>query len=1133
MKKIKLFRYCIALVTIFSFSLSSIAQNFKSIKFENISTRHGLSQSSPNCIFQDSRGILWIGTEDGLNKYDGYDFTVYKPVINNPFAITNNRINCIIEDKEGNLWMGTNGGGLNIYNRQSGSFLLFTGYDSIEFQANIINCLYLDDNDIIWVGTVNGLKKIDQKKREITSYLNNPFSLNSICNDVITCIINGKPGFLWIGTEKGLNKMNLKRESFTWYLNDPTDNKSISDNTISCFFRDESNSLWIGTANGVDLYDDSNDQFVRLKLPEFKEINGSKIYNITSINEDTDGNIWIGSFGKGLYIYYKSLDQISNLTYNHSNPYSLSNNEVLSIFRDQSGIMWVGSNGLDKYNPKKEKFILYNFDPYSSESNVYRHIHTIYEDDAGVLWIGSKSDGIHLLDRRKKISWNITSNGSGGLSSNKVRVIREHPEGTMWVGTDDNGLNKIELDEYRKPAKYTYFYHDPSVFNSLSSNTIYSLYFDDENTLWIGTDNGISRLDLSTNDIKRYIPNPNDPNSLNNNTAYYIYGDRIGEIWVATDDGLNKYVPDLDGFIHYVSDENDSTTLSSNELLTVYEDRESTLWIGTYAHGINSFDRSSEKFNRYEEISELATAVVYGILEDANRNLWLSTNDGILKFNPSNNPPITHFTIEDGLQSNEYNGGAYFQSTSGEMFFGGQYGFNSFFPKQVTVDSTPPKIILTELKVNNIKITPGEKSIIKKQISEVKELVLRSFQNNITLSFAALQYANPEGNQYKYMLEGFDKNWIDAGIHRFVSYTSLPYKSYTFRVIASNSDGQWNKKGLFLKIRIKPPFYATTGFRLLLILLVILAVYLIIRNRINRENKQKEKLQKEIEEFTQELEEAKVQLEKQKEEITIQRQEIKLREKEQQDIMWFNEGLNKFSDLMSKDKGDLKKLTRNTIKSLVDYVEAEQGGIFLYNDDDPNEPNLELIANYAYNEKRMHDRFLVGEGYVGTCFKEKNVIELDHLEKGYTSLKSGLGEEDPKYIAFIPIKMDEDVIGVIEIASFKKLKGYKISFIQKMSETLHSIISSEKFTEKMLKMVEQSKLQSEELIAQEEILKQNLEEMAESQQEAMQREDFLVKQAEEFASNEALMQEEIDKLKAENEGLKKNNSKSVKKESKK
>jgi hypothetical protein len=556
-------------------------------------------------------------------------------------------------------------------------------------------------------------------------------------------------------------------------------------------------------------------------------------------------------------------------------------------------------------------------------------------------------------------------------------------------------------------------------------------------------------------------------------------------------------------------------------LLTIYEDGKGIFWIGTYAKGLNSFNPETEEFNRFEEISELSTAVVYGILEDTRSNLWLSTNDGVFKFSPSEKRIIRHFTVEDGLQSNEFNGGAYFKSNSGEMFFGGQYGFNSFYPDKVSIDTIPPKIILTELKINNRVITPGKDSPIACHISEVSEIILNSRQNNFTLSFAALHYAYPEGNHYKYMLEGFDKDWIDGGTQRFVSYTSLPYKTYNFRIIAANSDGVWNEKGLSVMIKIKPPYYSTTGFRILIILLIILAVYFFIRNRIMAESKQKEKLQKEIEKSTRELEEARVQLEKQQEEITIQKQEIRLREKDQQDIMWYNEGLNKFSELMSKNKGDIKKLTQVIISNLVDYVGAEQGGIFLLNDENSDDIHLQLVANYAYNEERLNSRFLIGEGNIGTCFKEKNVIELEHPDKEYTAVRSGLGEDHPKYLIFIPIKMDETIEGVIEVASFKKLKGYKVSFVQKMAETLTSIITSEKTTQRMLKVVEQSKLQAEELSTQEEELRQNLEEMSAAQEEAIRREGNLMKKASESDSNVSSLKNEIKLLRSENLKLKK------------
>lgn len=1110
-------------VFLFVFTAIDVFSQEGTIKFENVSTREGLSQSSPNCIFQDSRGILWIGTEDGLNKYDGYSFIVYKPEVNNPGSISNNRIKCIIESKDGNLWIGTNGGGLNVYDRKKDLFEYFDGYDSSYFNHKIINCLHENDDGTIWAGTNNGLLRIEPSKKNTLLFVHDPYNSASISDDLITCVTSDNYGYLWVGTQNGLNRMNSGKESFKWYLHDDEIESSISNNSITCFLLDKSNTLWVGTSEGLNLYDHSSEEFERISLNHKKRINGLTEYIITALAEDNNGNIWIGTNGDGVDVLSKNMNQIINLRYNHTNPYSLSNNEVLSIFRDQSGIIWIGSNGMDKYNPKKEKFALYNFDPYSSEGLVYRHIHSIYEDDYGVLWIGSKSDGILILDRIKKISRNIMmeESQSDGISSNKIRVIREHPEGTIWVGTEDNGLNRITLDEERIPSSFEVFTHNPIDFNSLSGNTIYSLYFADEDSLWIGTDNGITVMNLSTNEIKWYVANPDKPNSLNNNTAYYIYGDSHGTIWIATDKGINKFDPGIDGFSHYVSQPEDSNSLSSDELLTIYEDRNGTLWIGTYAKGINSFDPETETFNRFEEISKLSTAVVYGILEDDQSNLWLSTNDGVFKFNPAEKRILRHFTVEDGLQSNEFNGGAYFVSMSGEMFFGGQYGFNSFLPNKVSVDKIPPKIILTELKINNKTITPGEDSPIDSHISEVTDITLNSRQNNFTLSFAGLHFANPNGNQYKHMLEGFDKDWIDGGTQRFVSYTSLPYKTYYFRVKAANSDGIWDENGLTIRIKIKPPFYSTTAFRILIILLIIVIIYFFIRNRINMENKQKEKLQKEIEKSTHELEDARIQLEKQREEITIQKQEIKLREKEQEDIMWFNEGLNKFSELMSKNKGDIKKLTREIISNLVDYVGAEQGGVFLLDDENRDDMKLQLVGSYAYNKERSNQKFLIGEGYIGTCFKEKKVIELEHPEKEYTTVRSGLGEEFPKYLIFIPIKMDETIEGVIEVASFKKLKGYRVSFVQKMAETLTSIISTEKATQRMLKIVDQSKLQSEELLAQEETLRQNLEEMSATQEDAMRREDDLIKQAEEFATNETLLQDELEKLKSENQKLKK------------
>lgn len=1106
------------LLLLFSYSLSLNSQYVGSIKFENISIKDGLSQSSPNCIIQDSRGILWIGTEDGLNKYDGYSFIVYKPEQGNEKSISNTRIKCLLEDSNGNIWVGTNGSGFDVYNRDYDNFTRYGLPDSNFVQSSVVTSLDKTQNGEVLIGTMSGLFIFNPSNSSIEAFYNDP-SKNSISDNSITCITKNYKSDFWIGTTYGLNYFDAKKRSFTNYFQDETSQNKLSYNYIRSLLFDSENVLWVGTAKGIFIFNEENETFNYVPVPDNYSagING---YLINDIEEDNDGNLWIATNGGGLDIYLRESYQFLNLRYNHNNPYSLSTNEVLSVFKDNSGIMWIGSNGLDKYNSKKEKFALYDYVPFSDNSDIYRHIHSIYEDNNGVLWIGSKSDGIHVLDRKQKKSFRITSRGdNSSLSSNKIRVIREFPVGTLWVGTDDNGLNKIILDENRKPKAFIHYNNNPLNVNSISSNTIYSLFLDSKGLLWIGTDYGISRMNIETGDIIRYEADPENPFALNNEVAYYIFGDSKENIWISTDNGINKYNSETDGFDHFMFDDEDKNSLSSNEILTVFEDRNGIFWIGTYAHGINRFDPVSNKFDRYSDVSQLNRSVVYGILQDNKGFLWLSTNNGIIKFDPEKRS-INQFSIEDGLQSNEFNGGAYFISKSGEMFFGGQYGFNAFFPELVKTDTVKPKIILTELKVNNRIISPGKNSPIKKHISEVKEIIFSNSENNFLITFAALHYANPENNKYKYMLEGFDKDWIDCGAQRFVSYTRLPYKTYTLRIKASNSDGEWNEEGLAIKIKVKPPFWLTLWFKILVILFFVFIIWKFVKNRLSAEEKQKEKLKKEIEKNARELESAKKMLEAQKEEITLQKQEIKLREKEQEDVTWFNEGLSKFSDIMSKNHGNNQKLLQDIISELVKYVEAAQGGIYIVNDDTENDIYLELASNYAYPVNRLGLRFLSGEGYVGACFKDKKVIEIDNLDKKYTVLKSGLGEESPKYLVVIPLKIDEIVAGVIELASFKKLKGYRISFIQKMAESLTSIISSEKATERMMRLVEQSKIQADELSSQEEELRQSLEEMMATQEESNRREEELVKQAEEFASREIILQEELDQIKKENNFLK-------------
>jgi ligand-binding sensor domain-containing protein len=1098
-----------------------VAQTTRSnVKFDNLSIKNGLSQSSPNCIFQDSRGLIWIGTEDGLNKYDGYTFTVYKPEPNNPNSISNSRILSIVEDQSGNLWIGTNGGGLNRYNRNNEQFQHFLPGtpDEPSVAGSIINCMLSLQNGQLWIGTENGLSVYDQQTGKFINPAQEYPAMQTWTGILVRALETDRNSLVFAGTNLGLFRFDIKNKHLEQFMHSPADSRSLPADGITALLFDKENRLWIGTETGLARMETSG-AFTPVNCSANEEGNIPAV-PIKALLQDDAGDIWIGTYGKGLDIWSDRTQRYINYSYDYNNPYSLKNNEVLSLYKDFSGIIWVGSNGIDLYNPKKEKFVLYDYVPYTREKLVFRNIHPIYEDGEGVLWVGSKSDGLHRLDRNAKTYTRYIHDpgNANSLSSSRIRAIREFPAGVLWIGTDDQGLNKVYLDENRKPLRYKQYRHDPDNPNSLSSNRIYSFYTDNTGKLWIGTDNGLTIMNTESESFKQYLPDTAVAGSLSNTTVYAIYGDKAGNIWLATDYGVNRFDPAADGFVHYIHQVGNDNSLIHNEILSFCENSKGELWIGTYGKGLDQFNPVTGTFKHFAAVEQLSTAVIYGILEDESGKLWLSTNNGILKFNPATGE-TNQFSIEDGLQSNEFNGTSYFKSSSGEMFFGGQYGFNSFLPNEVVIDSVPPRIILSDLQVRNKSVSPGKDSPINININEVKEILLDHKQNNFTLYFSALHYANPELNQYKYKLEGFDEEWIEVGNKRFVSYTSLPYKTYTFRVIASNSDGVWNEQGLSVKIRIKPPFWATLWFRIFLIITVIWAVVFVVRQRLNAAQKQKKIIEEKFESSSRELEEARKQLEIQHDEIVIQKRELKLREKDQENLLWFNQGLGMFSEIFSKNRNDLQKLCHVTIEKLVEYLEAQQGGIFLLNDEKEEDPYLELIASYAFTIEKTQKKFIIGEGYVGSCFFEKHFIEIDNLSEEYACLRSGLGSEYLKHLLLAPLKINDECVGVVELGSFRKIKGYRISFVEKLMESFAAIIHTEMYSARLKKLIEQSNLQSKELEASEEQLRMNLEEIMATQEESARREDELIRLAEESATHEEMLNQEIELLKLKIEEL--------------
>jgi signal transduction histidine kinase/ligand-binding sensor domain-containing protein/CheY-like chemotaxis protein len=848
---------CILLLLNTSFHLPAQSPNQQmDIYFEHISLEHGLSQSTVLCILQDSKGFLWFGTEDGLNRYDGYHFKVYKPDPKNPSSLSFNWIWSIFEDHEGILWIGTTGGGLNKFDRKTE---MFTHYkripeDPTSLSNNFVFSIIEDQEGMLWVGTYWGLNKFDRESDKFTHYMPNPEDLNSLSHHSIQVISVDHTGVLWIGTDGGgLNKLEPKKGKFTRYMNVPGNEESLSHNTVRAIYEDSSGVLWVGTTGGLNKFDPQKEKFVRY-MADPGNPNSLSHNEVNSIYEDRSGTLWIGT-EEGLNVFDREKQIFTHYKANPSAPNSLSYNSIWSIFEDRSGVLWVGTNvgGLNTYNKARERFSHFYSDPNDPNSLSENKVWAIWEERPGLLWIGT-AGGLKKWDREKK-RVTLYKNDPGNpnsLSHNTVKVIYEDLSGVLWIGTD-GGLNKFD----REKEIFTRYMADPTKPNRISHNIIYSIYEDRTGILWIGTFGGLNKFNRKKETFTCYKYDPGNPNSLSHSVVRVILEDRFGVFWIGTGGGLNKFDPDTETFTCYAAVPGIPDSLSHNNIYSIHEDQSKTLWIGTAGGGLNKLDRERKTFIHYNMEDGLPNDVIYGILEDEHGNLWLSTNKGLSMFNPQTER-FKNYGIKDGLQSNEFNSGACYRSKSGEMFFGGINGFNAFFPGTIKDNTYKPPIVITDFQIFNKSVSIGQKldgfTILNKDISETQEIRLSYKHTIFSFEYAGLHYAVPDKNQYAYKMEGLEKDWNYVENRRFATYTYLPPGKYIFKVKGSNSDEVWNEEGVSLKVTIVPPFWKTGWFYLLCILFFLLLILGLHRLRVRRLKNQEKRLTQLVNERTQELE---------------------------------------------------------------------------------------------------------------------------------------------------------------------------------------------------------------------------------------------------------------------------------------
>jgi methyl-accepting chemotaxis protein/ligand-binding sensor domain-containing protein len=846
-----------------AFFSAGLAQD-ETLRFTHLTVEDGLSQNYIRAIVRDYRGFMWFGTDNGLNRYDGNSFRIYQHDVKDSTSISDNRIACVYEDRKHRLWSGHVSGGLSLYNRDRDAFIRFIhqSQDTTSLAGTDVFSLLHDSRDVLWIGTSAGLDRFEENTGRFFHFDNGSKESAALKTTTIRSMCESRDGSLWLASTNGLFRLHPDRKTLERFLNDPRDPNSLGYNELR------------------------------------------------SVAEDAEGRIWIATYGGGLNVFDPATGTWQLYAYDPRNPDGISYNVLQAMCRDSAGTtLYIGAeNGgliiLDIRTRRFRKCLPDIGDPTSITSN---SIWSIYQDGRGVLWVGTFNGGINLsspyLNR-----FRIYRAQPGGLNNSYILSIHEDRRGDLWIGTDGGGLNHID----RRTGKYTYYKHDPDNPSSICGDAVLCVYEDRLGQIWIGTwAAGVDRFDRNSGRFihyRRRFLNWQQAGIQNNFT---IREDRKGDLIVSSDPGLqildrkrdifvpfdSRYpIPDLRttnelcliqdrqgifwmggwqalrrvdpsnlSFTHFQPVSSDPNSLINGNVLCITEDSRGTLWIGT-GGGLSRFIPETQSFASLTTEDGLPSNSIQAILEDSQGNLWISTMKGIAKWtgavaNPDK-PAFRIYDASDGLPGDEFKYGAAFRSRSGELFFGGQRGFVSFYPERIRDNPVIPPVSITNLLIFNREAKVGEKgSPLKKPIWETQELTLSHKQSVLSFDFSALNYILPQKNQYAYRLDGFEDEWNEVGTRRTATYTNLNPGHYTLMVRGSNSDGIWNNEGTRLRIHIRPPSWKTTWFRILTALAVCAGAYLFYKWRMRSLHQRREALETEVAERTAEVEQKKNEIE--------------------------------------------------------------------------------------------------------------------------------------------------------------------------------------------------------------------------------------------------------------------------------
>ncbi|TKG90761.1 hybrid sensor histidine kinase/response regulator [Puteibacter caeruleilacunae] len=852
-------------------------KNETEIIFNHLTYEHGLSSNVTNCILKDSQGFIWIGTDAGLNRFDGFDVKIYKHKSEDINTISNSVIRTLFEDSKGNIWIGTDRG-LNIYNPNTQTFRHFLSEADKpgSISNNTISSITEDKNGDIWIGTFFGLNKLTEWKNGIPifkRYYTLKNKTNSFNNNRIFCLYTDSKDNLWIGTEGGglyLLAANNKRSEaihFDHIYSRRNDGSELSESTVFCINELSESNLYIGTDHGFTILKKNNNKYNTKHYIANNETNWFTENRVYSIVKDIKGKIWIGTFGGGLLQFNEVENSFRKYTNNIYDNKSISRNHVYALYPDRNGFLWIVTRetGIDYINPDIQNFTNINYHPDNKNSISSNIVKSISEDSDGNFWFGTYGGGLNKYNPRKYKyeSYKLNPLETESISSNIIETTCIDHLGRIWLGTP-TGLNMFD------PKKNTFktYKHNSSKPNSIVDASIwYILPAKDKSGLWIATYNGLDKFDWASNTFLHFKNNAKLKTSLSYNNIRALLEDSKGNLWIGTwGGGLNKLnlnkTDQLDSakFIHYRRNYSTTNGISSDLVNTLFEDSNGNLWIGTQ-EGLSKYNPTTDTFTNYDVSSGLADNIVKGILEDKYGELWISTQKGLSQLNPNTNK-FHNFYYEDGIQGNIFNLSSCLVNSRGELMFGGNSGISIFNPDDVKLTSNPPKVYIEDLKVNNTRINPGDilkdRVLYSLNLNRTDKIKLDYNENVIGLKFSAIEFSHPEKILFSYMLEGVDKTWQTTTYqNRAITYANLEKGNYKFKVRVSNIYGDWSSATKTISFQIFPPWYKTVlaylGYSLFIIGLVLFVGRLIlIRIKIKREldkEKSERKRQAELDQF--------------------------------------------------------------------------------------------------------------------------------------------------------------------------------------------------------------------------------------------------------------------------------------------